>query len=689
MAITQNPGRPNVASGHVLGPILHWDQHTSFTDVKTKWPHFEAKWLQSLRHYLRDIGGQLHLQDHGVSQLQRVNDCFLMDVVLESKKFRPATIKRINYCRMYLNVLLLSDITLPNGKQLDHAAYNGHKQGMSSSDSGHSVNQAKPNDKAWADWKRFLHHLCHRDAAHTLKAPLGPWTVQAPNYNRDWDLFYSPKEDTIYRRTPFSYSIHHKLHHDYDKDSEEFSETLPLDAVPIERKETPHTWRLPWTISTQDNPQETDTPQNLTDSIPTLQPWERMLLQEIVFLRPETHVWAELRTKQCFIASDGSAPPDRGSFAWILSNPAGERLAKCNGPVFGHSISSYRAEGYGMLSFLRFYLRMTQLYWQPPDRVPTPFLVCDNLSLVKTITKLLTYANIFPNTTLDAEWDCIAQILQTMQVLKDKAPALDHIKGHQDSTTPYEELTLSAQLNCDADTHATKFLQEHPNIAHQTVHQFPAGECNLKLQPGTITRDIKLACAEARNLPALKQRICDQNQWWTDDIFEMVDWTAHGQALKRHEKHRPTMVKYIHNILPVGKQVHRYDPKYPPNCPTCNAEIEDMKHFWSCKATSRLTWRRQFLRDLKQHLIHLRTGPQVRDLLMSKLRAVLDGEDPTQVPEDPSVTAICATQTQIRWDQLLCGRFAKEWNTHHRTQPGSSNKHTNWTTEVVDFILTQ
>ena len=170
----------------------------------------------------------------------------------------------------------------------------------------------------------------------------------------------------------------------------------------------------------------------------------------------------------------------------------------------------------------------------------------------------------------------------------------------------------------------------------------------------------------------------------------MIDWSAHGQALKRHGKHRTTLVKYIHKILPIGKQVHRYDPKYPPNCPSCNADLEDMKHFWSCKASTRIEWRRQFLTTLRAKLIDLETKPQVRELLVAKLRAVLDGEDPNRVPEHSSVKEICAKQQQIKWDQLLRGRFATEWATHCCMQPGPKHQsHHNWTTEVIDFIFTQ
>ena len=169
-----------------------------------------------------------------------------------------------------------------------------------------------------------------------------------------------------------------------------------------------------------------------------------------------------------------------------------------------------------------------------------------------------------------------------------------------------------------------------------------------------------------------------------------MDWDAHGHALKRHRKHRTTLIKYIHKILPIGLQDHRYDPKYPPHCPSCNGAVEDNKHFWRCQAATQLEWRRKFLKDLKAKLIELGTGTQVQHLLISKLQAVLDGEDPDSVPKDTSVADICNKQKQIKWDQLMIGRFATTWSTHPRMQPGIESKSkSRWTTEIIDFIFTQ
>ena len=219
-------------------------------------------------------------------------------------------------------------------------------------------------------------------------------------------------------------------------------------------------------------------------------------------------------------------------------------------------------------------------------------LYCDNQGLVDRVIKLSEFPMIFPNTTFEPEWDCLAQILDALQFLQQAAPTLHHVKGHQDDDTPYEQLSLPAQLNCDADAFAEVRIQTQPLSHHYTTaHVFPAGECILTLPNRTITQDIKLELATARNLPPLQDKIQYDAGWWDPAVSELVDWQAHGKALHRHNSKRPTYAKYIHQILPLGKRTHRYDPKYPPNCSTCAEPLEDTDHFWKCWNVKGIEWR--------------------------------------------------------------------------------------------------
>ena len=86
----------------------------------------------------------------------------------------------------------------------------------------------------------------------------------------------------------------------------------------------------------------------------------------------------------------------------------------------------------------------------------------------------------------------------------------------------------------------------------------------------------------------------------------------------------------------------------------------------------------------------MRTGPKVRNLLISKIRSVLDGDNPDRVPVDPDIIEINSAQTQIGWHQLMHGCFALQWNAHPNTQPDSTVKQRgSWTSNIIDFIFSQ
>ena len=167
----------------------------------------------------------------------------------------------------------------------------------------------------------------------------------------------------------------------------------------------------------------------------------------------EEDLWTALTTQVCYIATDGSAPNGKGSFAWVISDSNGTILVKSKGPVYGANITSFRAEGYGILAILRFLLRMKQVHQAHPiqaagptnppggqitsevldllrariDRnraengepeyqaaahagYPSPMmtlaqqpLVCDNKSMVNKVNVISKYTTIFPNSTMASE----------------------------------------------------------------------------------------------------------------------------------------------------------------------------------------------------------------------------------------------------------------------------------------------
>jgi hypothetical protein len=345
-----------------------------------------------------------------------------------------------------------------------------------------------------------------------------------------------------------------------------------------------------------------------------------------------------------------------------------------------------------MLSVLRFLLSCCTYNKRPVTSLQRHSLRCDNKSMVNKVNEVSNYENVYPNTTFDAEWDVIAQIVASVEELRPTSPKIRHIFGHQDKDKEYSELSLPAQLNCDADALAGQFLLQHDNLQHVTAHIFPAGGCLLQSRDGTISHDHKKQLQLARTEPPLRQRLCHRFAW-ADATFDDVAWTCHGCALRRHLKHKTTFVKYLHDWLPLGKQAHRYDKKYPASCPSCAAPVEDRDHFWSCPASSRLQWKQSFIHSMRVYLRDVGTAPDIQTQLIDALRIVLFSASTTGIIVQPGLRDVATAQQTIGWHQLLRGRFSKQWikaqDQYLGTNATTQNNGTQWLTNVIDFIFTQ
>jgi hypothetical protein len=106
-------------------------------DVHSAMPHLESKWIASLRQFLSKIDATIEVDDPGIPPPQRQHDSYLMDHILQSKKFTPAQFRRLNYCRLYLQAVTISDITTNAGLQLDMSKRKGQFSLLSSTTERH------------------------------------------------------------------------------------------------------------------------------------------------------------------------------------------------------------------------------------------------------------------------------------------------------------------------------------------------------------------------------------------------------------------------------------------------------------------------------------------------------------------------------------------------------------------------
>jgi hypothetical protein len=119
--------RNSTIAGCLLQIAVSWFQvqigvsYSFLKRVDTDLPHLELKWLASLRQFLSTMGASFQLYLNVIlAPMQRMHDFNVMeDIILESRKFSPSEICRLNFCRLYLQATTLSDLTQTNGQHLD------------------------------------------------------------------------------------------------------------------------------------------------------------------------------------------------------------------------------------------------------------------------------------------------------------------------------------------------------------------------------------------------------------------------------------------------------------------------------------------------------------------------------------------------------------------------------------------
>ena len=245
MEITGISERAITSNCSCLVSVLSLGIGTPFLqDVHTELPHIECKWLASMRSFLAGSNGSLEYLPTYVAPLARSGDAYIMDKVLESNMFTASQIRQINYCRLYLQALLVSDLARAGGRHLDPYFLVGNRHHASSSVSlRHCVTQDRPNTSAWILWKKA--NLLWSDSHGRMSPPLGPWhtttgqvssktppTRQWPAYLHDGVLYLSRGDGRYHVHFPCGNAISTLFHGDTVDDAS-FHE-IPHEATATE-----------------------------------------------------------------------------------------------------------------------------------------------------------------------------------------------------------------------------------------------------------------------------------------------------------------------------------------------------------------------------------------------------------------------------------------------------------------------
>ena len=294
----------------------------------------------------------------------------------------------------------------------------------------------------------------------TLQIPLGKWTANHSKYGT-WSAYINTKNKEIYVKESHTWNTY------INRGSQLFLKTRNVNYKPLQE-------HLPITVEMLSNGKQYCNflatsgfvkPKQLGpaidwESMLNLQPgWIQKLMGRIRYSHISDIVDYIAKEEYLIVVSDGSVRQNHMTFGWLLSTPAGTRIAEGSGPCNGRP-SSLRSEAAGMLSASLF-IAMIQEFTQFSFNKIKMVFAADNKSLIDRQNQHKQYTTPYSNATLAAEFDLTEEIYQTHQRYR-IASSFIHVKGHQDDHIEFEKLPLMAQLNVEADELASLFYTEGP-----------------------------------------------------------------------------------------------------------------------------------------------------------------------------------------------------------------------------------
>ncbi len=235
-----------------------------------------------------------------------------------------------------------------------------------------------------------------------------------------------------------------------------------------------------------------------------------------------------------------------------------------------------------------------------------------------------------------------------------------HIKGHQDKEQEIQCLAWPAQLNCVCDHIATQQLADTP--LYTKVIKNPFCNAYVSISGESVTGQIRKALFDAAGRPRLRTYLLDHFHW-SEDVFEEVHWNALLSAVcGLSAPEHLFVVKLSFKLLPVGFRLQQRQAHMPPQCPSCEAPMEDDWHWILCE--SRDAWRQEQAQLFSALLVSLKTNPSLTFIAKRAYASLLSSGDCSFEDAELSVdeTSLISSQASIGWDNMLFGRFSVEWS---------------------------
>ena len=663
---TQGVEKLKLFLGHLrlqdrTGLLLHCDlallqllSGTGHFILNQEYKHYrwlEQGWLTSLWEFLNQVKFTLFYPSSWLPTLTRRSDSYLMEIFHHLHLPQPVMAK-LNRCRLFLQVITLSDITSADGTYILPTIKNGTLQ-----EDRISMlmwpHQGRPTKSEWLLWDQTLQHF---ELRNKLLIPLGEW--RNPSH-QSWQYFIHPTTLVVY----------HKL-------AGFVTRCFPPVVILNPRTRAQH---RPWYDFQQSYPLQSS-PQDLYPA--TIE--HNNILHGSLFQ-------VNYHSSQLPLFSPSTPPADDALYTALLDlSQYPIPLQKLQeAAVIGHLVvicgSNYDTQASLTTATISFIATeelytYTTLALSSADRLRAEFLsimlalfVISRFTPNHPITNTITISSnnkrahrqAFSNSPLglreavQANYDILLEIRHLRKLIPIPLRSL------------YAPRTNAGVENPSLAPPLLQLLvqQQQTTIVHAPMTHTISVQHNGKVLVSNLLPPVK----HELHYSQLQTKL-QRDNGWTAPQFHSVDWPAYRRALRKLPRsHRISIAKLSHQLWQTNKRQKKFY-NYSDLCPYCQSEPESILHIFTCTHLVATKSRDDALAHLFGSL-KADTPPFLLSALCSGIRQWIAHPNlpayvvPTEIIAHPQAAILVAAfhaQTHVGWGALFRGHMVTHWSSAYK-----------------------
>ena len=675
------------------GSLTYWDYDT--------WENCATDcWLKTVWKYCQTE--DIRIDDHFPKlDLARENDEFLMQAFLDHPDVQNTDLPLLNQCRMFLNVITLSDITSADGTRLLPGVLDGKPPAQRT----HNFHWPRQPDRLsrhhWDTWKQAL-TVCFTNpysTTHKLTQRLTHWTM--PDVTQ-WTWHYHQATQTLYQRNGDSWDRYRPMNRS-NRPGSTFSHrdstpTLPRQCRPasvIPHDHSPlmvklqsystHRRTFPADSATPANPAETP---SFHDHLPDPTSNDGWAIEKLLQRRSHqdngTNVATAIAAGNGRAVCDGSYNPESntGAAAFVLhgDDPRKQIQGWNRTPGRPQEQSAYRSELGGIIGVLTTTLAICKTHGITQGHLE---LGVDCESAIKAVTKQS------PPKAKTEHFDMIWECRHLLKLLPIEVK-FRWIESHQDAKKPTHKLDWWARQNVAMDARAKRYEQKHrnnPRPAHKLQHERIA----ISWQGNKLAKFWKPEFHELVMAEPM-QTYWEHKDGMTQELFDKTNWKAQKQALKEQPKGmRRWWCKHCTRWCAVGRSMFLRKEWDHDRCPLCGQEEETTIHMMKCNKEGAKETFAAGMERLDLHMTEQQTCPKLHQVILDSVNSWRDGQPrprPTDMPYQ--LRWALRDQDRIGWYNFQLGRVAKritDYQNDHYRKLDSKKSGLRWTVALIHKLM--